>query len=57
MLARTPHADDWLIEFAKELGRNSRQRWEMRQKLRQQSKSDTQFDHDIEREENGERAL
>jgi tRNA U34 5-carboxymethylaminomethyl modifying enzyme MnmG/GidA len=50
-------ADARLMELAKTLGRNSRQRWEIRQRIRQQAKSDTQFDHDIEREENGERYL
>jgi hypothetical protein len=36
-------------EVAKLLGRNSRERWEMRQ--RERAKSAVQFDYDVEREE------
>jgi hypothetical protein len=61
MLAPTPRRrfleDDWLIEFAKTLGRQSRERHEMRRKLRPAPISDEQWDHDIEREENGRRYL
>jgi hypothetical protein len=36
-------------EVAKLLGKNSRERWEMRQ--RERAKTDVQFDYDVEREE------
>lgn len=56
-LYRRDREDDWLIEFAKLLGRDSRERHEMRRKLRPAPISDEQWDHDIEREEMGKRYL
>jgi hypothetical protein len=61
MLAPTPRRrfpeDDWLIEFAKTLGRQSRERWELRRRLRPAPITDEQFDYNIQCEENGRRYL
>jgi hypothetical protein len=51
------HEDDWLMEFAKLLGKQSRERHEMRRKLRPAPVSDDDFDNAISREEMGERYL
>jgi SOS response regulatory protein OraA/RecX len=56
-LYRRDREDDWLIEFAKTLGRQSRERWELRRKLRPAPISDEQYDNAIEREEMGKRYL